>query len=800
MRAFENKEEFLEITRSSVKNLDEGMVMRAWDVARHAHQGQQRTTNEPYFSHPVAVAKILLEDMDCDSSTIAAALLHDVVEDTGTTLDTIARTFGATVASLVDGVTKLRALDAPPDEVWGKEKVRIESLRKLFVSIAIDPRVALIKLADRLHNLRTLKALPNDKRRRIAQESLDVFAPLAEALGLVRFQERMQELAFSSIAPETYDYLRTLDQVRRKELEDVRQFAVELLEIALDEASIEGMVLNRYKSLYSIHRKMIERGLDFDEVYDTIGLRIIVGTESDCYRTLQVVDRLFTGLRLDDYISNPRGVFGYQSLHKVVQDVEGNLIEIQIRTEEMHQHAERGTAAHWVYKMGIKDKEPDLLNLIHALQERLEALSSVLENMADDTSGELSYDDFVSMLRDEGLAPRIHVYTPKRDVISLPKGATPIDFAYHIHSELGNECVGARINNKQRPLDTILENGDVVEVVRRKGSEPSWDWLIQRKVRSSRAKQKIQAYFRSKKHDEWLFYGARLCHDSVARARELGIDIPEMLSNLLGSGILRSTSLDQLYLSVAEGRVELEKVNRVIGSIVVARYLQKHSVPKPTLDRLVGYRRAYNVPWPESRDSLYLSIFDGSLSTDELESWIIEIANEQPVNILISDTRTKRSSDPADGFRLAHRRARCCWPIPGDPIVGYMTISHTEYEARHELVIHRDTCVSLPPSHATRTVSGINWEVLGVSPTGMFSSELGIMLTRADTIIYKELQETLGKQGSVIRSMKEIGFSDRALVQVVMLIDVHNVDHLDRVLRAIQQVRGVASAKRSPEH
>jgi len=610
----------------------------------------------------------------------------------------------------------------------------------------------------------------------------------------------MQELAFSSIAPETYDHLRALDQVRRKELEDARQFAVELLEIALDEAGIKGMVLNRYKSLYSIHRKMIERDLDFDEVYDTIGLRVIVQTTSDCYRTLQVVDKLFTSLRLDDYISNPRGVFGYQSLHKVVQDTGGNLLEIQIRTEEMHHHAERGTAAHWVYKMGIKDKDPDLLKLINALQERLEALSNMLGNLVEDTSGEISYDDFISMLRDDGLAPRIHVYTPKRDVISLPTGATPIDFAYHIHSELGNECVGARINGKQRPLGTILENGDVVEIVRRRGSEPSEDWLIQRKVRSSRAKQKIRGYFRSKKHNEWLLYGERLCHDSIARARELDIDVPKLLQNLVESGILGSASLDQLYLSVAEGRVELEKLNRMIGSMLVTRYIQKHGISKTALDKLGGYRRADDGPWPESRDSLYQAIFDGSISKGRLESWVIEIAGEQHNGIFISDTKIKSSSDPDDGLRLAHRRAQCCWPIPGDPIVGYMTIRHTEYEAKHELVIHRDTCVSLPSPSGGRTVTGISWEVLGISPAGMFSSELNLMLTRTDTTIYKELQETLGKLGGVIRSMKEVGFSDRALVQVAMLVDVHNVAHLNQVLGAIRQVRGVASAKRSPEH
>ncbi len=460
MDYYQKKERFIERSRTVISNCDENLIAQAWDFSKQAHIDQRRKSNEPYFSHPVGVANILLS-MDCDSETIAAALLHDVVEDTDIKLEEIRQKFGNDVANLVDGVTKLTPLDRPPQKIWQSEDVRRANIRKLMLSIADDPRVALIKLADRIHNLTTLGALPEDKRFRIASETLSVFAPIAEALGLENFRSRLQELAFQHLEPEIYLEIKKSIEEKGPEFDEVRRIALERIRAELERNNITAETYSRRKEIYSIYNKMLQLKSDFDEVYDIIGIRVVVNSIEDCYRVKFVIDQMGQEVKYDDYIWRPRQPLGYQSIHKVILDSGSQaLIEVQIRTEEMHKQAERGSASHWIYKLG-KSADSVLMERVSYLRSALESLSEALLNIEEDDTTE----NVIEQLNVDGLAPRIHVYSPQGDIISLPIGATPIDFAYHIHTDLGHECIGAKVNGIYVSLNHELKDGDSVSIL-----------------------------------------------------------------------------------------------------------------------------------------------------------------------------------------------------------------------------------------------------------------------------------------------------------------------------------------------
>ena len=447
------------------------LVNQAYQFALKAHGGQNRISGEPFIVHPVAVAQILT-DLELDLPTIIAALLHDVVEDTSVPLENITEVFGSEIALLVDGVTKLSKL-----QFRSQEERQVENLRKMFLAMAKDIRVIMIKLADRLHNMRTLKHQTINKQREIAEETLEIFAPLAHRLGIFTIKWELEDLAFRFLKPEEYNCLVKKIAMRRQEREAYIEKVIEHLKTKLRAARIKADIQGRPKHFYSIYQKMQEREKELDEIYDLIAVRVIVDTVRDCYEVLGIIHTLWTPIprRFKDYIAMPKPNM-YQSLHTTVMGLAGEPFEVQIRTQEMHRTAEYGIAAHWKYKEGYQKGSTEL-------DKRLAWLRQVLEWQKEvkDTK------EFMELLKIDVFSDVVFVFTPKGDVKELPAGSIPLDFAYRIHSDVGHSCVGCRVNGKMVPLDYVLKNGDIVEIITAKHSSgPSRDWL--KMVKTSHAK------------------------------------------------------------------------------------------------------------------------------------------------------------------------------------------------------------------------------------------------------------------------------------------------------------------------
>src|ERR671926_890265 len=453
---------------------DEELIAQAYRTAHAAHRGQVRKSGEPFVYHPLCTADILA-DLHLDSTTIAAAILHDVLEDTDLTKEEITEQFGEEVADIVDGVTKLKRLPS-----GNLEEAQAESLRKMIVAMSKDVRVIIIKLADRLHNMRTLDYLKRETQLAKATETLEIYAPLAHRLGIYSIKWEIEDLSFATLHPRRYEEIKSLVAARRGDREAFINGATAELRRHLQQAGIEAEVRGRVKHFYSIYNKMVRRNKEFNEIYDLAGLRVVVDGVRDCYGTLGVIHSIWKPIpgRFKDYIAMPKFNM-YQSLHTTVMSNEGKLLEIQIRTSEMDTTAEYGIAAHWMYKHGLTDREVD----------RLTWLKSMMEWQQETTDAA----EFMESLKGELVADEVYVFTPKGDVISLPSGATPIDFAYHVHTEVGHRTIGAKVNGRIVPLDSELVSGDRVEVITGKNSGPSRDWLAV--VQSGRARNKIRQYF-----------------------------------------------------------------------------------------------------------------------------------------------------------------------------------------------------------------------------------------------------------------------------------------------------------------
>jgi len=485
---------------------DPALLRRAYDLAAEAHRGQRRASGEPYVQHSLAVAAILAE-MRLDPATIAAAILHDVPEDTAVPLERIQEGFGDEVTKLVDGVTKLSKIS------WGSlEEEEAESLRKMFLAMVDDIRVVLIKLADRLHNMHTLGALPEGKRRKIAKETLEIFAPLANRLGIWQMKGELEDLALRHLEPERYREIAALLAERQAEREGYIAQVIEVLDRRLREEGIEAEISGRPKHIYSIYKKMARKSLDFDQIYDVHGVRIIVKEIKDCYAALGIVHSLWRPLpgQFDDYIATPKDNM-YRSLHTAVVSLEGKPLEVQIRTPQMHQMAEYGVAAHWLYKEGVKrdiDFEAKIAWLSQLLGWRREIVDAR---------------EFVDSLKTDIFQDRVYVFTPKGDIVDLPAGATPIDFAYHIHTEIGDRCRGARVNGRLVSLDYHLQNGDQVEILTAKKGGPSRDWLNPHLgyIKTPRARQKIRQWFRRQSRAENIAQGREILEREL---KKLGVE------------------------------------------------------------------------------------------------------------------------------------------------------------------------------------------------------------------------------------------------------------------------------------
>jgi GTP pyrophosphokinase len=599
--------------RGYLPGADLSLIDRAYAYAVRAHEGQVRLSGHPYVAHPLAVAHILAE-LQLDVVTIAAGLLHDVVEDTGVGLAEVRREFGEEIAHLVDGVTKLSRI-----EYRSLEDEQAENLRKMFLAMSQDIRVLLIRLADRLHNMRTLSFLPPDRQRLTARETLDILAPLAHRLGVYRVKMELEDLALRHLEPARYRDLVAMIARKRAEREDFTRDIIEVLRQSLDEAGIKADISGRAKHFYSIYRKMYVQGRDFSEIYDLVAIRVIVDTIRDCYAALGIVHTLWKPIpgRFKDFIAMPKPNM-YQSLHTTVISSTGEPFEIQIRTWEMHQTAEYGIAAHWRYKEGGQSDRD--------FEKKLSWLRQLLEWQRDLPDSDTR--EFMESLKLDLFSDEVYVFTPKGDVIELPAGATPIDFAYRIHTDVGHRCIGAKVNGKMVPLDHVLANGDIVEIVTSKQiGGPSWDWLNM--TRTSAARQKIRQWFKRERREEHITRGRELLEKEVRR-----------------QGLDREEVLREEWLEAVAARFSLTSTEELMATI--------------------GY---------------------GGITVQYVVQRLVEeLSREQKRTTLLDVERLRKElrpspayGRPVDGVRVLGadnvmiRFSRCCNPLPGDPIIGYIT-------------------------------------------------------------------------------------------------------------------------------
>lgn len=598
-------EGLLELLPKTWPPSDLELIERAYTLAATAHDGQVRASGEAYIHHPLAVAGILAE-LNLDPATIAAGLLHDVAEDSQYNIHYIEEHFGSEVARLVDGVTKLEQIDELRKPAESLQDEKAESLRKMFLAMVDDVRVVLIKLADRLHNMRTLSSLPEHKRRRIARETLEIFAPLANRLGIWQIKWELEDLAFRHLEPATYKELARKIQERRQDREQYINQVIQTLQDELRKAGIQAEVSGRPKHIYSIWRKMKRKGVDFDQIYDAQGVRIIVDSVRDCYAALGVVHSLWRPIpgEFDDYIATPKDNM-YRSLHTAVVGPNGRPMEVQIRTWEMHRTAEYGIAAHWRYKEQSGKRDIDFENKIAWLRQLMEWRQEVTDAQ-----------EFVDSMKTDVFQDRVYTFTPQGDIIDLPAGSTPIDFAYHVHTEVGHRCRGARVNGKLVPLDYQLRNGDQVEIITAKRGGPSRDWLNPNLgfVKTQRARGKIRQWFRR---------------------------------------------LDR-EVNIAEGRQILDKE------------LKRLSVE-------ISYDAIAKMFNFESVDDLLAAIGYGDINPQQIAAKVLEMERKDQSAPSSEASDKQRPTIPMDGVSvqgvsgLLTHPAHCCNPLPGDDIIGYVT-------------------------------------------------------------------------------------------------------------------------------
>lgn len=693
--------------------LDLDLITRAYRFSVDAHAGQKRRSGEDYLVHCVDVAEILAE-LHLDSVTLASGLIHDVVEDTAYTLDHVRTRFGDEVATVVDGLTKIARV-----KFRTHTETQVENYRKLLLSMARDARVIVIKLADRLHNMRTLEHLSDEKRSRIALETREIYAPLAHRLGMARVKWELEDLCLKFLEPEAYRELAKKVAEKRSEREDLIEQARGPLQAVLAEAGVRCEVTGRPKHLLSIHRKMRKRDKPYEEIYDLMAMRVIVESVAECYHTLGIIHNRWTPLheRFHDYIATPKSNL-YRSLHTTVFGPGGRLYEIQIRTREMHRTAEYGIAAHWKYKEGNgRGDEVD---------ESLAWFRQVLEWQQDTREA----DEFMEFLRIDLFQDEIFVFTPEGDVKQLPKGATPIDFAFAVHSEVGLHCAGAKVNGRITPLSKPMKNGDTVEVLTDSRQRPSRDWLAF--VKTARARNKIRQWIRKEETESSTALGRELLDREVRKTRR-GKVSEERFGEVAGS----LDQLDAAHLFAAVGRGDL-------GPAAVLRALWPDHTPTPP---------------PKKTDSAF--------------------------DRLVSRVRRKPRRVRIQGMdNLMVRYSQCCQPVPGDPVTGYITRGRG-------VSIHRTDCPNVLQlgEHPERRVD-IEWEaeagsrffvriaMEGTDRQGLFA-DIATTVTKTSTNIKSaDIQtEEMGMLGSFV-------------------VEVENLKHLNRVLKAIRDVKGVLSVER----
>jgi GTP diphosphokinase / guanosine-3',5'-bis(diphosphate) 3'-diphosphatase len=679
-------------------------IREAAEFGASAHKGQKRLSGEPYIAHPVAAAAILA-DLRLDADTIVAAILHDVIEDTPTPKDQLAAKFGADVAELVDAVTKLDQI-----KFKSREEAQAESFRKMLLAMVRDLRVILVKLADRTHNMRTIEAMTPPRRRAIARETLEIYAPIAERLGLYRIKLELEDLGFWALYPQRYRVLeRALKRARGNQKEFLKKIEQQLT-AGLLKSEIAAKVEMREKHLYSIYKKMRRKRATLTEIVDVYGLRIVVNNIDTCYRSLGVVHSVFKPMpgRFKDYIAIPR-VNGYQSLHTTLFGPNGVPIEVQIRTEDMHRVAESGIASHWKYKSG------ELEDSIQQARAR-EWLSNLVELQEGGTS-----EEFLESVKVDLFPDKVYVFTPRGEILRLPSGATVVDFAYAVHTDIGNRCVAAKVDRRLTPLRTVLRNGQTVEIITAKGAMPNPSWV--NFVVTAKARGAIRHYLKSLRRTEAIALGQRLVNQALGEFN-LSLDdvTPESMASAMGE--LGMKDVDELYEKIGLGE---------------------------RLAPLVARRLLPAAPTTE------------------------EGAVVAPAPLAIAGT---------EGLLVSY--ARCCFPIPNDPIFAFLS-------SGRGIVIHRENCVNVEDyrKHPEKWLP-VTWQAL---PDRLFSSEVRVEVANRTGVLAAVAAAISSTDTNIDRVSVEERDSDTS--ELVFELKVHDRKHLARIVRMIRRMPDVLRVTRS---
>lgn len=722
-------DQVLEKARLYLNEEDVAFLRKAYEYAEKAHEGQYRKSGEPYILHPIQVAGIIV-GLELDPNTVAAAFLHDVVEDTDVTQADLTEVFNEQVAMLVDGVTKLKKF-----KYKSKEEQQAENHRKMLIAMAKDIRVILIKLADRLHNMRTLKFMPPEKQRVTSNETLEIFAPLAHRLGISKIKWELEDTALRYLDPQQYYRIVNLMKRKRAEREQYLSEVMDKISGHLADVHVEAELSGRPKHIYSIYRKMVLQNKQFNEIYDLLAVRIIVKSIKDCYAVLGVIHTCWKPMpgRFKDYIAMPKANM-YQSLHTTVVGPYGDPLEVQIRTDEMHRIAEFGVAAHWAYKEG-----KTISTNKNSFEDKLSWFRDVIESQTETNDAQ----EFMESLKMDLFSDMVFVFSPKGDVIELPYGSVPLDFAYRIHSEIGNRCIGAKVNGKMVPLDHKLNTGDIIEILTSKHSYgPSQDWL--KITKSSHAKNKIRQWFKKERREENVEKGRDLVEKEI---RALDFEPKEVLTPETIAEVANKFSFageEDMFAAAGYGGISVKQiVNRM---------------------------------------------------TEKLRKQLDQDQEDQSLAAALSDVQTQRPQKKAhSGVKvkgvdnLLIRLSRCCTPVPGDDIIGYITKGRG-------VSIHRSDCANVKNEEAKGRLLPVEWEG-DVQQSKSYNVDIEISGYDRNGLL-NEVLHAVTESRTVINAVSGRSDHRQKVATIHMTISIHNIDHLHKVVEKIKQLRDIYSVRR----